>query len=202
MFLYRVGNIECNIPWERPSKAKLLELIKHFDDNFKKAHLFKISLHGAFVSSHYKDTWDIDLKIHYVDISHKNYQDIFDCFYFLYNNALNKYNILVDIKYTDNANSTTNMLYQLINQTDMIKKIVLLDGETIDFTDTHEKKYNDEKWLIKKNIYKKIIKVDGGELFVLNPDLRPITKFRSYVKQGRVYYEDIIIYEGGKINNY
>lgn len=203
-FIYRVGNIECNIPWERPTKSKLLELVKYFNDNFDKAKLFKLFLHGAFVSNA-KHTWDLDIKINFVDIRNKNYQDIFDCFHFLYYYGLNKFNILVDIKYTDNAFSTTHKLCNLIksnqpNQKYSMKKLIDLDGETLHFTDTIEKRTNDEHWIQKREIYHNKIEVDGGELFVVNGNLQSITKFTSYVETGRIYYEDVTLNEACKIN--
>ena len=113
-FFFKVGDVECKIPWNRPNKYKLLQLMVYFNNNFPKAHLFKISLHGGFHSSNSNNTWDIDFKIHFVNINNKNYQDIYDCFYFLYDNALNKFNILIDIKYEDKFYPYTYCIYNRI----------------------------------------------------------------------------------------
>jgi hypothetical protein len=176
----------------------------YFNNNFNKAYLFQISLHGAFVSSASNNTWDIDIKIHFIDIKYKNYQDIYDCFWFLYYYGLNKFHILVDIKYCDNISPTTYILYNALknNQNDIYNLYLKsnMDCEIIDFTDTWEKKSINENWIIKKEIYKKKIKVDGGELFVVDSSLQSLTKFASYVAMGRIYYKDVIINKACNIN--
>lgn len=203
-FFYKVGNIICNVPWNKPTKSKLYELIEYFNNNFCKAHLFQISLHGGFLSSASNDTWDIDIKIHFVDIKYKNYQDIYDCFWFLYYYGLNKFHILVDIKYYDDISPITYILYNLLKNNQIDKYNLYLksnvDCEIIDFTDTSEKKSINENWIIKKKKYKKIIEVNGGKLFIIDKKLESYNKFYNYVLNGRIYYKDIIINKACKIN--
>lgn len=210
-FFYRVGNIICNTPWKRPTKSKLLELIIYFNENFPKAHLFKIALHGGFHSSDSNNTWDIDITIHFVDINDKNFQDIYDCFYFLYYHALNNFNILVDIKYTDKFYPTTHTLYTLVKNKSY-KNLESFDkhyglGDKIDFSPIIEKKYKQENLKISKNIdiYKQIVNLDNNlQLFILKDKIYNSTfndKFTKYITNGRIYYKDIIINESCIINN-
>lgn len=202
-FFYKVGNIICNVPWKRPTKSKLLELMIYFNDNFEKARLFKISLHGAFHSSDCDNTWDIDLGIHFVDLNDKNYQDIYDCFYFLYYHALNKFNILVDIKFTDKFYPTTYTLYNLIKGDKAFDtwNTYSFVGERVHFTDTHIKKYKDEYFKHIKNNYQKIVKLDtNSQLYIVKDEHEfSFDKFTLAVKSGRIYYEDVIINEACNI---
>ena len=210
-FFYRVGNIICNIPWKRPTKSKLLELMKYFNENFPKAHLFKIALHGGFHSSDYNNTWDIDMTIHFVDMNDKNFQDIYDCFHFLYYHALNNFNVLVDIKYTDKFYHTTHTLYDLVKNKSY-KDLESFDehslvGDRIDFSPIIEKKYKQEDLKINKSkdIYKNIVNLDNNlQLFILKDKMYNSTfndKFTKHITNGRIYYKDIIVNESCKINN-
>lgn len=206
-FYYKIGNIECNTPWDRPTKTKLLELMNYFNNNFPKAHLFKISLHGGFHSSESNKTWDLDLKIHFVDINNKNFQDIYDCLYFLYYHGLNTFKILIDIKYVDTFQPTTHMLYNLAKNKQYKEletfNIYNLVGDTIDFSNIYEKKYEQEKWCTKKQNYKSIVNLNNGlQLFVIQHYPNPrIDKFKKYINNGRIYYKDLIINDSCKITS-
>lgn len=208
-FFYRVGNVECFTPWDLPTKSKLKELMLFFNKNFSHAYLFKISLHGAFNSTASRNTWDIDLKIHFVDINKKNYQIIYDCFKFLYYYGLNKFNILVDIKYTDYQQSNTYNFCRLIKKNKTIDKTEYLkiresQGEVISFTDTYEKKSVSENFLIKTNKHKKVLDVHEAKLFLIDHSLcwesKSYKKFVKNILNNCMYYEDVIINYSCNIN--
>ena len=209
-FFFKVGDVVCHTIWERPTKSRLLELMIYFNNNFPKAHLFKISLYGGFHSSNHNKTWDIDLKIHFVDLNNKNYKDIYDCFTFLYHHGLNTFNLLVDIKYSDIFFPIQCLTYNLIknNLYSELKKIDTHSyiGDFIDYTNFRERQINSETTVYRKTIgeyYKKMINVDKNKnLFLIkNKNYTRCFKFIKHIQSGRIYYKDIIINDSCKINN-
>ena len=146
-FYYQLDNNYYFKSWEKPCEKKLNSLLKYFNLNYPKSELFNIYLTGRFNSNQKKYTWDIDLIICFKDINDKDYQDIYDCLFFLYDNSLKKISLLVDITYSDNIISLG---------TDFPNKIVSLDISISDNYIKNLRKCEGEQILIFKKFIKKI----------------------------------------------
>ena len=106
-YYYKFNDIFTDKPFVLPSKDKLLKFIENFKLNYSKSHLFKITIFGGY-NSNSKNTQDVDMTLSYNDISHKNYEDIYDCIYFLISTAIKIFDIKLDLFYVDKHYSRFN----------------------------------------------------------------------------------------------
>ena len=95
-FGYWIGSVFTNKPWLKPSVAAIMELIKDIIKikNYEKYDIFLI---GGVVNGGLGSTMDIDMVINgqldYVEFEHFLHD--------LYNIALNKHRLLIDVKWLD-----------------------------------------------------------------------------------------------------
>lgn len=94
-FYYKVGRIQTNKIWKRPSfesTQKLLQDIKNTSDIFTR---YKVHIMGG-ITWDFNTTWDIDLVICSDSYDTINLENDID---FVNNKALNQHNLLVDVKW-------------------------------------------------------------------------------------------------------
>lgn len=197
-FYYQLDDNYYLKPWKKPCEKTLNDLLKYFNLNYEKSKLFNIYLTGRFNSNQKDYTWDIDLIVCYKDINNKDYQDIYDCLFFLYDNALKKYLLLVDITYSDNIISLNNDFPTDIVSMDIsisdnyIKKIRESEGEQILIFKKIIKKSQNNKFcqILNDKIYKEI-NINSKKLYIINNDIsyeKMINKKIKYIKNGCNYY--------------
>lgn len=197
-FYYQLDNNYYFKPWNRPSDEKLNNLLQYFYLNYSKSELFNIYLTGRFNSNQKEYTWDIDLIVCFKDINDKDYQNIYDCLFFLYDNALKKFSLLVDITYSDNIISFgTDFLNKILSldisiSDNYIKNLRQCQGEQILIFKKFIKKSKTNSFcqILNEKIYKEI-DINGKKLYIINNDIsyeKMIEKKIKYIKSGCVYY--------------
>ena len=95
-FEYQVGSITTTIPWFQPTKRILNKFIKTIPkiEYYEKYNLFLV---GGVVNGKLSETWDVDIVVcgEIIPYEFENFlHEIYDI-------ALNKFNILVDVRWFD-----------------------------------------------------------------------------------------------------
>ena len=92
-FYYQIGEFSTTLPWGRPTWMK----IRRFLLELRKTEIYnkyKIVMHGGIMYDIH-NTWDLDIQL----ISKKidSYEELENDLYFIYDIALNKHRLLVDV---------------------------------------------------------------------------------------------------------
>jgi len=110
-FEYQAGSVKTTIPWFQPTKHILNKFIKTISkiENYEKYNLFLV---GGVVNGGIGKTWDVDIVVCGEIIPHE-----FEIFlHEIYEIALNKFNILVDVRWFDSPIERHNQLIEAKNQ--------------------------------------------------------------------------------------
>jgi len=93
-FEYQVGSVTTTIPWFQPTKHILNKFIKTIPkiENYEKYNLFLV---GGVVNGRIGKTWDVDIVVCGEIIPHEFEKFLHE----IYEIALNKFNILVDVRW-------------------------------------------------------------------------------------------------------
>ena len=210
-YYYKVNDILTDKPFVMPTKNHLFKFIENFKLNYVRSHLFKIILHGGY-NSNSKKTPDVDIVISYNDITYKNYEDIYDCMYFLIFTSMKIFHIKIDLYYVDKHYTTWNssiMGYCITQDMDKLKEhdenIIINQGEklkiVISITLKSKKKSYYRIVNRKKNIFitinneKELVKDDH------KPKTVPFSKQTKHVLEGRIYYNDVVLIDNNIINH-
>lgn len=116
-FVYKVGSITTNKAWGRPNKQNLENLILDIK-NIKNFHKYELFLVGGVVNGGLGKTTDIDI------IVNGNFTyELEKFFHDLYDLALNKHRLLIDVKWLDKkpSDNQEEKIYQAV-QFGMITK--------------------------------------------------------------------------------
>ena len=209
-YYYKVNDIFTNKPLILPSKSYLFKFIENFQLNYKNSHLFKIILYGGYNSSSYT-SHDVDLLLSYNNIAYKNYEDIYDCMYFLTSTSIEKFNIKIDLFYVDKPYTIWNssiMDYCITQNMDKLKEHdqnkLINQGEVLSIMTSRTFKSKRKSYYHitdrKKNVVitinneKELVKSDNEQCLV------PFSKQVKYVLNGRKYYDDVVLIENNIIN--
>tara|TARA_B100000963_G_C22373455_1_gene556941 strand:+ start:82 stop:741 length:660 start_codon:yes stop_codon:yes gene_type:complete len=203
-FYYQLDDKYYFEPWNRPSNKKLNDLLQYFNLNYSKSKLFNIYLTGRFNSNQKNETWDIDLIVSYKEIKNKNYEDIYDCLLFLYDNSLKKYLLLVDIIYSDNIINLDNdfpidiLTNNVTDSEDYTKNIRKCEGENILIFKKIIKKSKNDMFcqLLNEKIYKQV-NIKDKKLYIINYDI----SYNNMIKKKIKYITNGCIYNGIKLIN-
>lgn len=207
-FYYQLNDKKYFTPWGKPTDKKLSQLLEYFKHNFQKSNLYNIYLTGRFNSNQKQQTWDIDLLLTYKDIKSKNYEDIYNCLFFLKDIALDKYHLLVDIIYIDNIYKKNDFPKDILKlNTEESEKYVLNnrnnENENIMIYHTIIKKSNTHNFcykINKDNVNE--VKYNEKILFIIKYDNLSfkdmIKKKIQYIKNDCHYYDTKLIYAGGE----
>jgi len=209
-YYYKVNDIFTDKSFIKPSKSYLFKFIEYFQLNYQKAYLFKITLFGGF-NSNSKNTNDVDLYISYKDISNKNYEEIYDCMYFLISKSIELFNIKIDLFYVDKSYTQWNSkIMEYCNTQNMIKlqehskNSFIHQGErvTLIATKTYKTKKKSYHHEIDKTKNITITITNEKELFIEKEhgNYTHFLKQVNYVKNGRKYYDDVVLIEDNNIN--
>ena len=93
-FEYQAGSVKTIIPWFQPTKHILNKFIKTISkiENYGKYNLFLV---GGVVNGRIGETWDVDIVVCGEIIPHEFEKFLHE----IYEIALNKFNILVDVRW-------------------------------------------------------------------------------------------------------
>ena len=117
VFEYQAGSVKTIIPWFQPTKHILNKFIKTISkiENYGKYNLFLV---GGVVNGRIGKTWDVDIVVCGDIVPHE-----FEVFlHEIYEIALNKFNILVDVRWFNVPIERHNQLIE-INQQEKVKTI-------------------------------------------------------------------------------
>ena len=203
-FYYQLDDKYYFEPWNRPSNKKLNNLLQYFNLNYSKSELFNIYLTGRFNSNQKNETWDIDFIVSYKEIKNKNYEDIYDCLLFLYDNSLKKYLLLVDIVYSDNIINLDNdfpndiLTNNITDSEDYTKNIRKCEGENILIFKKIIKKSKNDMFcqLLNEKICKQV-NIKDKKLYIINYDI----SYNNMIKKKIKYITNGCIYNGIKLIN-
>ena len=120
-FYYKVGPISTTTPWFRPTTERIKNLVKEAKQ-IKDYQKYKLFLVGGVVNGKLGKTWDIDIVVN-GDIS--NYQAFEGFLRELYNLALNKHGLLIDVCWLDKkpVDAHQSVEYTAVMFGDVIKRI-------------------------------------------------------------------------------
>ena len=194
-FKYQIDDYITYIPWTRPSKKRLLLILNDFHEKFSS---FDVYLTGHYISNEPDNTWDIDIIITYIDISKKNYEEIYDAMFFLTTTGLEN-RLLLDIFYSDKIIHPSIFPDDMINMDkktalEKIKDIKLSDGEQILIFKKLLKNKKGDSFLYELNdeIIKKTISINDKKLYFLDIEKlsyeKLYNKFCKNYKNGCRYY--------------
>jgi hypothetical protein len=110
-FEYQAGSVKTTIPWFKPTKHILNKFIKTIPkiENYGKYNLFLV---GGVVNGRIGETWDVDIVVCGEIIPYE-----FEKFlHQIYDIALNKFNILVDVRWFNVSIERHNQLIEINNQ--------------------------------------------------------------------------------------
>jgi hypothetical protein len=116
-FEYQAGSVITTTPWLKPTKDILNKFINTITkiENYEKYNLFLV---GGVVNDRIGETWDVDIVVCGDIIPHE-----FEKFlHQIYDIALNKFNILVDVRWFNVPIERQNQLIEL-NQQEKVKSI-------------------------------------------------------------------------------
>jgi predicted nucleotidyltransferase len=116
-FVYKIGSVTTNKAWGRPNKQNLENLIIDIK-NIKNFHKYELFLVGGVVNGGLGKTTDIDIIVN-GDFTY----ELEKFFHDLYDLALNKHQLLVDVKWLDKKPSDNHeaKIYQAV-QFGLVKK--------------------------------------------------------------------------------
>jgi predicted nucleotidyltransferase len=109
-FVYKVGSVTTNKAWSRPNKQNLENLVIDIR-NIKNFHKYELFLVGGVVNGGLGKTTDIDI------IVNGNFTyELEKFFHDLYDLALNKHRLLIDVKWLDKKPSDNHeeKIYQAV----------------------------------------------------------------------------------------
>ena len=96
MFKYEIGSVETNIAWARPNGKNVSELIYEIK-RLKDYNKYELYLVGGVLNGGLGTTWDIDIVVA-GEIVYEDFEKFLDS---IYNIALNKIGVYVDIRWYD-----------------------------------------------------------------------------------------------------
>jgi len=116
-FEYQVGSVNTTIPWFQPSKHILNKFIKTIAkiEYYEKYNLFLV---GGVVNDRIGKTWDVDIVVCGEIIPHEFEKFLHE----IYDIALNKFNILVDVRWFNVPIERHNQLVEA-NKKEKVKTI-------------------------------------------------------------------------------
>jgi hypothetical protein len=116
-FQYEVGSVKTTIPWYKPTKHILNKFIKTIPEiqYYEKYNLFLV---GGVVNGKLGETWDVDIVVCGDIIPHEFEKFIHQ----IYDIALNKFNILVDVRWFNIPIERHNQLVEA-NKKEKVKTI-------------------------------------------------------------------------------
>jgi hypothetical protein len=116
-FEYQAGSVKTTIPWFQPTKHILNKFIKTISkiENYGKYNLFLV---GGVVNGGIGKTWDVDIVVCGEIIPHEFENFLHE----VYEIALNKFNILVDVRWFDVPIEKHNQLIEA-NKQEKVKTI-------------------------------------------------------------------------------
>lgn len=116
-FEYQVGSVKTIIPWFQPTKHIINKFVKTISkiQNYEKYNLFLV---GGVVNGRVGKTWDIDIVVCGEIIP----QEFEKFLHEVYEIALNKFNILVDVRWFNVPIERHNQLIE-INEQEKVKTI-------------------------------------------------------------------------------
>lgn len=96
-FSYQVGKVITEKPWTRPNYHKLKEFFKEIQNSSEILKDYDLYLLGGVLWD-FNNTWDVDIAM----INNpSSYIVLEDYMYYMYDIALNKYNLLIDVAWLD-----------------------------------------------------------------------------------------------------
>ena len=101
-FYFKINDEDFLENVSKPFKINLYGFLFYFKFHYPKSDLFKIYMSGKFNSSDISNSNYINLIVTYNDITNKNYEDIYDCLYFINNFGIKKYYVPIKPTYVDN----------------------------------------------------------------------------------------------------
>ena len=106
-FEYQAGSVITTIPWFQPTKHILNKFIKTIPkiENYGKYNLFLV---GGVVNGRIGETWDVDIVVCGEIIPHEFEKFLHE----IYDIALNKFNILVDVRWFNASIERYNQLVE------------------------------------------------------------------------------------------
>jgi len=116
-FEYQVGSVTTTIPWFQPTKNILNKFIKTIPkiEYYEKYNLFLV---GGIVNKKISETWDVDIVVCGEIIPHEFEKFLHE----IYDIALNKFNILVDVRWFNAPIERYNQLVEA-NKKEKVKTI-------------------------------------------------------------------------------
>lgn len=116
-FQYQAGSVITTTPWFQPTKHILNKFIKTISkiENYEKFNLFLV---GGVVNGRIGKTWDVDIVVCGEIIPHEFEKFLHE----IYEIALNKFNILVDVRWFSVPIERHNQLIE-INEQEKVKTI-------------------------------------------------------------------------------
>ena len=116
-FQYQAGSVITTIPWFQPTKHILNKFIKTISkiQNYEKYDLFLV---GGVVNGKIGETWDVDIVVCGEIIPHEFEKFLHE----IYEIALNKFNIVVDVRWFNIPIERHNELVEA-NQRERVKTI-------------------------------------------------------------------------------
>lgn len=96
-FSYQIGKVLTEKPWTRPNFYKIKEFFKEIQNTSEILKDYDLYLIGGVLWD-FNDTWDVDI----VMVGNpSSYIILEDYMHYMYDIALNKYNLLIDISWVD-----------------------------------------------------------------------------------------------------
>jgi hypothetical protein len=116
-FEYQAGSVSTKIPWYIPTKSILNKFVKTIRkiENYEKYDLFLV---GGVVNGKIEETWDVDI----IACGHIVPEQFERFLHELYDIALNKFNILVDVRWFNVPIEHFNHLINA-NKTERVKTV-------------------------------------------------------------------------------
>jgi hypothetical protein len=96
MFKYEIGSVETNIAWQRPNGKNVSELIYEIK-RLKDYNKYELYLVGGVLNGGLGTTWDIDIVVA-GKIVYEDFERFLDA---IYNLALNKIEVCIDVRWYD-----------------------------------------------------------------------------------------------------
>ena len=118
-FQYTIGSVTTNKAWKRPNKENLENFIKDLR-NIRNFHKYELFLVGGVVNGGIGKTNDID-----IIVNGKFDYELENFFHDLYDMALNKHRLLVDVKWLDKkpSDSLEAITYQAVQFGKAVKQV-------------------------------------------------------------------------------
>ena len=149
----KINNKTYYCDYKKPTIDLLVNLCNDYYNNFDFKNEFKIFLTGSFLSKSHNLARNIDILITNNNSFSKDYNKIYDCLYFITNNALEKYNLIIKPEYYENIDNIDNHYLNLYNAYDMssnsntISNIIIIFksyGENLTYINYIERRSNED----------------------------------------------------------